>query len=190
MFIEDLEEKVKHNGWEWFIVDEEKANQTKLESQNKQSTRGFNNNSGYYRVSKVKSNNIIGYIWAYHAQIDGEHIRVSNMDLDILKNKVEEKELPWFIVDSTKAEISNNLNKSNKKSAANFYRNKTGFYRVSKSRNSYVYIYYDSSKKRKTIYDKNILKLEQKVRSKGLPWSIIDDDLAKKTLKESRRRRL
>ena len=185
MFIEDLEKKVKLKGWDWFIVDEERANQTILESRNKTPTRGFNNNSGYFRVSKVKSNNIIGYIWAYHAQINGKHIRRSNMDLDILKQKIEEKELPWFVVDSEKAAISNKLNKDNKSIAKNFYKNKTGFYRVSKNRNSHVYIYKDNLKKRKTIYDRDILKLEQKVKAKNLPWKIIDEGLAKKTLEEN-----
>lgn len=186
MFIETLEEKVKNNGWDWFVVDEEKANQTILENQKKKSTRGYNNNSGYFRVSKVKANNIIGYIWAYHAQINGEHIRVSNMDLDKLKIKVEEKELPWFIVNSEKAKISDDLNKSNKKVANNFYHNKTGFYRVSKSRSSYVYIYSDNLKKQHRIYNTDINELEQIVKVKGLPWKIIDEDLAEKTLNQSR----
>lgn len=184
MFIEDLEKKVKLKGWDWFIVDGERANQTILESRNKTSTRGFNNNSGYFRVNKTKSNNIIGYIWVYRARKNGELTALTNMDLDILKMKVEEKGLPWFVVDSEKATISDKLNQSNKKRAKNYYHNKTGFYRVSKSRDSYAYIYHDDSKKRKSIYNKNILKLKQMVKSKGLPWKIIDEELAEKTLNE------
>ena len=66
----------------------------------------------------------------------------------------------------------------------------TGFFRVHKQRNprckkgfTYVYSYADDDK-RKNITSVTINGLECKVRAKGLPWSIIDEGLAKKTLKE------
>ena len=67
--------------------------------------------------------------------------------------------------------------------------NSTGIYRVSKIKNKkvtqgflYAYYYYDKHNVRKSIRSVDILKLKEKVIKKGLPWVIIDEEKAKKTM--------
>ena len=69
-------------------------------------------------------------------------------------------------------------------------RNTTGFYRVSKDKDStckqgfrWRYQYqYKSTKKQ--IKSTNLLKLKEKVEAQNLPWKIIDEEKAQKSLKK------
>lgn len=69
----------------------------------------------------------------------------------------------------------------------------TGFYLVSKKKHSkyrqgfmWGYNYLDDDGKRKSIFSISLPKLEEKVKSKGLHWEIIDEDLAEKTIEEDK----
>lgn len=69
--------------------------------------------------------------------------------------------------------------------------NTTGFYRVSKKRDSnykqgfiWIYQYYDNNK-RKAIYSVDLKKLEKKVRKEGLEWKIIDKENSIKSMQEN-----
>lgn len=73
--------------------------------------------------------------------------------------------------------------------------NSTGYFRVSKEKSKkvkrgfyYGYIYpieYGANSKKRKITATDIRTLEERVKSKGLEWFIVDDVLAKQTLKES-----
>lgn len=187
LLIDELEKKVKSKGLYWSIIDEEKAKQTILETEKKKQLhvhlKKQDNNSGYYRVSRVNNPETnMGYIWKYTCKVNGKPIQIGSVDLDVLKIKVEKRGFLWFITDKEKAIASDKLNQLNKNKVTPY--NKTGFYRVSVSKGSYRYRYFDESKKRKAITSMDIFELEKKVKSKGLPWKIIDEELAKKTLNE------
>lgn len=68
-------------------------------------------------------------------------------------------------------------------------RNSTGIFRVSfdKHGGSWIYKYYDENKKRRKISAKSIELLEERVKDRNLPWKILDDKLAKKTIKEDKK---
>lgn len=62
----------------------------------------------------------------------------------------------------------------------------TGFFRVSKNKKhdvnqgfEWLYQYHDENGKRKRVGSINLKKLEEKVKSKGLDWFIIDEEKAK-----------
>ena len=66
--------------------------------------------------------------------------------------------------------------------------NHTGFYRVDKQKSNFCrqgfswrYRYY-KDKRYHPIYSINLLKLKEKVEAQGLPWEIIDEEKAKKSL--------
>ena len=68
-------------------------------------------------------------------------------------------------------------------------RNTTGFYRVSKSKDScykqgflWRYIYYQDGKQH-NIYSLNLCKLKEKILAKNLKWEVIDEEKAKKSIK-------
>lgn len=68
---------------------------------------------------------------------------------------------------------------------------KTGFYRVSKKKNKkykkgflWGYTYPTEDGKRKALFSVSILKLKEKVETAGLPWEIVNEELAKHTIKE------
>lgn len=71
-------------------------------------------------------------------------------------------------------------------------RNTTGYYRVSKKNCNtckqgfrYRYSYYDIGGKRHQINSVSLEKLEKKVKNAGLPWKILDEEKARKTLNEA-----
>ena len=67
-------------------------------------------------------------------------------------------------------------------------RNTTGFYKVSKEKRNtckqgFIWVYTDQSKStRKRLRSTNLLKLQEKVEAQGLPWEIVDEEKAKKSL--------
>ena len=69
--------------------------------------------------------------------------------------------------------------------------NTTGFYRVTKQKNSgcqqgfiWRYQYFDNNKHKATS-STDLNKLKEKVEAQGLPWEIIDEEKAKKSLREN-----
>lgn len=66
--------------------------------------------------------------------------------------------------------------------------NKTGFYRVHKQKENnykqgFTWCYrYPNKSTRKSIRNVNLLKLKEKVEAQGLPWEIIDEEKAQKSL--------
>lgn len=71
----------------------------------------------------------------------------------------------------------------------------TGFYRVSKKKHKkykqgflWQYLWTDSDGKRKGIMSISLSKLKDRVEAKGLHWEIIDENLAKKTLEEDKKK--
>ena len=66
------------------------------------------NTTGYYRVIKQKGKQYSqGFIWTYNYYVDGKRKRISSMDIEKLKEKVEEKGLEWFKIDGEKDEGCN-----------------------------------------------------------------------------------
>ena len=70
--------------------------------------------------------------------------------------------------------------------------NTTGFYRVSKRKNSsckqgftWLYKYYDNNK-RIAIKSTDLKKLKEKVKAQNLPWKIINKEYAKQSLREDK----
>ena len=69
--------------------------------------------------------------------------------------------------------------------------NTTGFYRVDKEKNStckqgFMWRYrYQNKSTRKKITSTNLLKLKEKVEAQNLPWKIIDDEKAQKSIEEN-----
>ena len=70
-------------------------------------------------------------------------------------------------------------------------RNTTGFYRISKKKDNnckqgfvWDYRYYDNNK-RKTTSSTDLKRLKKKIEAQGLPWEIIDEEKAKKSLREN-----
>lgn len=152
------------------------------------------NTVGYYRVSKKYDKTYkLGYIYTYSFPLEGKQKQISDFSLIKLENKVREKGLEWFIIDSNKAYSSlnenlkdlNNINKSH-------INNITGFYRVSKVKNKrfkqgyeYTYSYPVGNGKIKSLRSTSIFKLEHNVKVNGLKWKIVDEELARKTIKSN-----
>lgn len=152
------------------------------------------NTVGYYRVSKKYDKTYKqSYIYTYSFPFEGKQKQISDFSLIRLENKVREKGLEWFITDPNKAYSSLNENledvNNTNKSRIN---NTTGFYRVSKCKNKrfkqgyeYVYIYPTGNGKTKSLRSHIIFKLERNVKINGLKWKILDEKLAKETVKSN-----
>ena len=57
----------------------------------------FWNTTGYYRVSKIKNSEVKqGFYWCYSCTKKGKRTRISSVNLEELKQKVEAKGLEWF----------------------------------------------------------------------------------------------
>lgn len=184
-----LKETVESNGLTWKVIDNKIAEKNLIENKinlNKVRYTNHINETGIFRVSKrIKKDCKQGYLWRYSFRDCGKSNDIQSVDLELLEKKVKEKNLPWIIIDEERTVQSYELNKHNKK-CGNVNKpktNKTGIYRVSKKGKSWVYRYYDAGKQI-SINNKDLLKLEDIVKSKGLPWIITDEELASKTLKE------
>lgn len=106
-----LKEKVIKNNLEWFIVDENKAEKTLNESnekvekrfihhtnESKQKISETTNKLGYYRVTKHKSKTCkqgFIYEYQYYDETEKRKKKISSVDLDKLKEKVITKGLIW-----------------------------------------------------------------------------------------------
>ena len=169
---------------------EDKAAITLKEVEENSIFKGPNPNfTGYYRVYKSKNNDVNqGFLYKYDFRDeDGERVIIQNIDLNKLKEIIISKGYTWKVVDQELAELTYAENKSLEKSHGPY--SSTGFYRVSKENTNrgkgyrWSYQYREDNRNRK-VSSVDLFKLEDKVKSKGLPWMITDEELASDTLKE------
>lgn len=206
--LDDLKEEVLARGWDWFVVDEKKANQIielniknrkKIEIRNKNMEIG---KTGFYNVSKLKCAACKqGFTWGYKF----EHNYVfHSVDLDDLKEKVLSEGLLWKITDEKKAKKSIEIN--NKFSSIRNERkppkqrlpllknsrNTTGFLRVSskpckRCNNGKTWVY---SFKKESISSVDLYELKEKVLNKGWLWKMIDEEKARKSVESNKSKQI
>lgn len=182
-----LKEEVIEKGISWEIIDGTDFNRSLIDNEiNLAKIRHFNwSETGFYRVRKVNKENCSqGFVWTYKFRRKNKRIDISSTDLLELKRKVLDKGFKWEIVDEKQSEKSVRENQSNlEKHGFSTNRNKTGIFRVYKSRaertpQGFYWAYgCKKDKKRKRITSVDLLKLKEKVMNQGFPWKIVDEDL-------------
>lgn len=209
----NLEKKVREKGLEWIIWDEELAKKSLEE--NLEDLKNIRdpislNTTGFYRVSKFKKRNKLGYTFSYNDYPN--NITLESLSIHELENKVISNGLIWKI---TEEKLANQTRETNIKdikrvslkphgnvgrrwSAEELIRfskmnNTTGYYKVHKSENkklkmgySFTYTHLENGKK-KMLSSSNIVELEKKVKEHGFPWIIIDEETALKTLSDNQK---
>ena len=174
-----LKERAKSYGFPWLILDKKTAKRTIAE--NNEYLNLFN--SGIDRVTKIPSESSdLGFIWTYYYWENRERKAIRTSNLIVLERKIKEKKLPWTIFDKKAADESYNENDEFLK---NYYQKTTsGIYLVFKHKDdgckqgfNWCYKHYEGEDL-KLISSVNLYELEEKVKSKNLPWIIIDEDLA------------
>lgn len=180
----ELEKKVRSKGYVWKITDEEKANQTLKQNREDIANANFysHNPTGFYRVSKRIPR---GYSYNYFKE--GKHESFYAITINKLEAMVKDAGFPWEIIDEQLAEqtIKESLEKED------WQYNTTGFYRVHKHTDKkctqgFFYVYqYSQDNVVKQITSTDLDKLEDKVKSKGLDWKIVDEDLAHETKQQN-----
>lgn len=161
----------------------EKASKSKSKAENK---------TGYYRVFKKHNSEYrLGYLYTYSYTKNGNQYSFSDISLLELEKKVKDSGLEWIIWDEETANKSLEENLNDLKNMRNpISLNTTGFYRVAKynsqARNNmgYTFVYKDSPNN-VSLSSMSIKELELKVKSKGLPWKITDEKLAKQTIEKN-----
>lgn len=152
------------------------------------------NTSGIFGVWKSKIYNEEElFAWIYNFKTkNGEYISFSDRDLNHLKKRVILANLPWLILDEEQANQSFEdneeiLSKYPKKE------NISGFYHVSKvSRDQFfqsfywAYWYFDDENNRRAISRINLEDLKTEVKKKNLPWKIINETIAKKSIEDNK----
>lgn len=99
--IEILEEKVKKQGLEWKIIDEEKAKKTRELSKEKvyndhsQKRKYTKSQTEYYNVRKYKYKDNYAYQYPYYDEETKKNRTLSSKDLKKLEKKVKDKGLEW-----------------------------------------------------------------------------------------------
>lgn len=178
--LKELREKVKAKNYPWLILDEKTAKKTIIENKNYLNVY----NSGIEKVLKVEDKwTPLGFTWIYHYWEDDERKTFRNMNLIVLERKVKRKGLSWKIYDEKAAEKSYEENEEGLK--MHHQKTTSGIYLVAKHKNEeckqgfdWAYKYYDGEKSN-YITSINLYDLEEKVKSRNLPWIVIDDELAK-----------
>lgn len=181
-----LEWKVRELGLEWNIEYKDKADITLKGNMDDLYDL---TSSGVYRVSKFANNQCnLGYSYSYQYVNKKGNQSISNYNLKELKSTVEQKGLPWIIINKTKYEECLLENEFDIKQSKELQDN-TGFFNVTKYFSDfynwgyyYCYVYYTDKNIRKTIENKSIEGLERKVKEKNLKWEIINSEKAQKTL--------
>ena len=182
--LKKLKAKVKAKKYPWIILDKKIAKMTFLENKNHYNLF----NSGIDRVNKIVGESIpLGFTWMYYYWEDGERKRKRNNNLLVLERNVKNEKLPWVIFDEEMAEKSY---RENEEFLKNHHQKTTsGIYLVFKHkeeelRQGFSWVYKDySGENLKLISSKNLMELEKIVKSRGLPWVIIDEELAKENYK-------
>ena len=156
------------------------------------------NNRGYYTITSTKEGNNGKLL---HRLIFEDYYRccllpntvIHHKDSNKLNNKIENLELMSKTEHTTLHNIGNQYCKDKQFSLEHKLhlsksRNKTGYYRVYIENNSrmkqgfsYKYRYLENSNP-KSITSTDLNKLEQKVIDKGLPWIVLDEEKARKTM--------
>ena len=97
--ISKLKEKVLERGFDWIVLDEELAEKTERESQERYRKKYENHSTGIRRVRKKKSKTSKqGFLWEYVYQKDNKTKYISSTDLDKLKEKVLANGLEWEVI--------------------------------------------------------------------------------------------
>lgn len=195
--IRKLQEKVERNGYRWEIIDKEKAENTIKQSDeyNKyaptQKRVMHYNTTGFYGVYKVKASGTAqGFTYKYYYKRNNQRKVVSCICIKGLQDKMEKEGLPWIILDEEKAlETIRESEKNNPNYTPLDLSNKTGFLRVGIIKTTqneqgffYRYSYYDKDGVRRALASVDIKLLMKKVKKKGLPWKVIDEEKAKQTM--------
>lgn len=140
---------------------------------------------------------LTGYYWIYEYYefyddwIGCKKKYIADDNLINLKKRVEEKGLPWKVINKFKAENSFKLNEelqSNKKPKKTGQRGKkssSGVKYVSKLKNKNAKKnYFWSYKHGVTLQATTLEKLKHRLEKRGIPWIIIDEELYEKNLLE------
>ena len=146
----------------------------------------FNNSTGFFRVSKVKTksfNQGFSYVYQYYDD-NGKPKRIRSKNLSDLEEKVHKKGLIWMKINKINAEKTLKFEKN--KFETRYKQTNTGFFRVHKTKPNggksvFRDIFRDKNGKNKSINSVSIRKLRQKIEKKGLVWKVIDEEQAKKT---------
>lgn len=167
------------------------------------------NTTGFYRVYKAKDNALKqGFRWSYQYSNESKQT-IMSLNLLELKDKVEAKGLSWKVLNEEKAKQSleenektlkkiKNIPNGNKGKTRSLEQRKTisktmsttGFFRVSKDKDNtckqgFLWRYrYQNNKKIRRV---NLLKLQEEVEGRGLPWEILDEEKARKSLEENKK---
>lgn len=102
--LNNVKNYVLNNGLEWIILDEKLAKQS-FEENNKNIKNSIKpTNTGIYRVNKIFINDKITY--RYECYTNKKRIRLSDRNINSLKQKVKERNLEWKIIDE---ELANKI---------------------------------------------------------------------------------
>lgn len=156
------------------------------------------NSTGFFKVYKNKDDRYLqGFRWHYSWSEDGKRNEIASVSLLDLEKNVRAKGLHWEVLDEELAAQAIEEDKRAKMSEDDYKRlhsskmTSTGILYVSKKKNKkytkgfiWSYNYTDSNKKRRSMMSISLEELKKKVEAKGLPWKIIDEELAKNSIKE------
>jgi D-mannonate dehydratase len=150
-------------------------------------------------VCLTKCDNVTtGYQWKY-SYFDGVKIKVlSSYDLIKLRQKVDNRGLPWTITDSKLAIDSYKLNKDllEKHDSLTRYKDRENsssgvryVYRTPDkgSRRGFYWIYVNNHHEGQKSYTSNsLLRLKERIESEGLKWTVVNQKLYKKLLNQEK----
>jgi|GEM_PF-1717258 len=148
--------------------------------------------TGIYGLSKKKEQN--GFLWSYtFTDENNDKKTFLKSDLVELEEKVKRLNLDWIIIDENKAKEvykENEIKKTKRKLEKDKYN--TGFYNVRKNKEKSIKqdfrwrYYYKENEKNKNISATTLDRLKKKVLDKNLEWKIVDEEKAKKSIKEDK----
>ena len=180
----ELKAKVKAKNYPWIILDKKTAKKTFIESKNYLNVF----NSGIDRVNRIVGESIhLGITWIYYYWENGERERIRNSNLLVLERKIKNEKMPWVIFDEEMGEKSYKENEELLK--VHHQKTTSGIYLVFKHkedelRQGFSWVYKDySGEKLRLISSINLIELEKIVKSRGLPWVIIDEEMARENYK-------
>lgn len=185
----ELEKKVKENNLPWEILDKAKADKTlqqNLKDLNTPKAKYPRNKTGYYNVYKEKINTgIQDYTWIYSYIEHGKKVQIRRWDLNELREEILNSGLKWEIIDEEKAKISDKENRIAIKNHPT--RKLTGYYRVQihKLKNLVLGYRFEYKYDDFQISSCSLRVLEQKIKCKGLKWTILDEKIAAQTLEKN-----
>lgn len=191
----ELKEKVLNNNLKWIIINN--ANYQNSIQENELNLNEIAHEkwayTGIYRVRKQKHvGTLQGFLWVYRYKHDGNIVDLSSTNLNELKQKVIKNNYEWLILDEIAACRSFKENKENfEKFGFSVNKNKTGIYRVFKSKDNaskqgfYWTFKQEIDGKGFMFSSYNLLKLKQKVINNGFEWIVVDKKLEKESFKEN-----